>query len=289
MRIYLRITLTAAMAAGLAAADVTFDQMVRFTGGSMVEMIRRMANNPMISRKGGGAASAFQDQKFTVYIKGSKMARIGQATSTITDADAGTVTVINNERRTYMTQTFDEIRQRMEQAQQRMHQQGGNLQFDVKTDTTGQTRTIDGKSAGEVVLTLTAQSSSANGQMIVKVHSWLIAADAAMQEARDFYKRLGQKFSYAFGGSPALGPAAGGISAAYREMMNLDGYPILSEIAVTGVASPMAMVGGGDPNAPLIKTETESSKFVSGPVDDSKFAVPAGYTQEQLGGARLPQ
>lgn len=278
----LRTILIGALTAGCALADVTFDQTVKFTGGSMVEMMHRMASNPMLGRKGGGFASAFQDQTYSVYIKGSKMARIGPVTSTIIDLDAGTITTVNNERRTYTTQTFDEMQQRMEQAQQHMNhgQPAADVQFDVKIDKTGQPRTIDGKDAAETVLTLTAKSAGANGQMAVRVDSWLVAPDAAMHDASDFYKRLSQKFAYAFAGSPGLGSAGTGIAAAYREMMKLDGYPLVSDISISGVSTPMPAMGG-DPNAPVITTETQSSHFVSGPIDDSKFAIPAGFTQEQ--------
>lgn len=263
---------------------------MKFTGGSMIEMVHRMANNPMLGRKGGGFAAAFQDQNYTIYVKGSKMARIGPSMSNIIDLNAGTMTIVNNDRHTYSTQTFDEMRQRMEEMQQRMHQgQSGDIQFDVKTSKTGQTRTIDGKTATETVLTLTAQSSGANGQMVVKVDSWLIEPDAAMQEVVEFYKGLSQKFAYAFAGSPGMGAAGAGINAAYREMMKLGGYPVLSDIEVSGAAAPMMPMGGGDPNAPLIKTETQSSNFATGPVDDSKFAIPPGYTQEQPGPRGRPQ
>jgi hypothetical protein len=289
LRTSVRIGLVGAFAASFALADVTFDQTIKFTGGSMVEMMKRMANNPMLGRKGGGFAAAFQDQTFTVYVKGSKMARIGNVTSTITDLDAGTMTTINNERHTYNTQTFDQMRQRMEEMQARMNhgQPGGDVQFDVKVDKTAQTRNIDGKTAVDTVLTLTAKSSGANGQMVVKVDAWVIEADAAMQEVRDYYKRLSQKFAYAFGGSPGMGSAGAGINAAYRELMKMDGYPVVSDIAVIGAGSPMMAMGGqGDPNAPTITMETQSSRFVAGAVDDSKFAIPAGYTQEQPGAGR---
>jgi hypothetical protein len=283
LRSFLHIALIGALAASCALADVTFDQTMKYTGGSLVEMVHRMASNPMLGRMGGGLAGALQDQKFTVYIKGSKMARVGATTSSITDLDAGTMTIVNNERHTYRTQTFEEMRQQLEQMQQRMNrgQAGGDIQFDVKVDNTGQTRTIDGKTAADTVLTLTAKSASANGQMVVKVDAWVIKAESAMQEVRDYYKRLSEKFAYAFAGSPGLGAAGAGINAAYREMMKLDGYPVMTDIAVSGVASPMMQGGGGDSNAPMITMETQSSNFVVGPVDDSKFAIPAGYTQEQ--------
>ena len=68
-----------------------------------------------------------------------------------------------------------------------------------------------------------------------------------------------------------------------KEASKLDGYTILTDIDVSGVSSPMLAAMGSannDTNAPLIKLEVQSSNFVSGTIDDSKFAVPAGYTEQ---------
>jgi hypothetical protein len=289
LRSAVRVGFIGALAVTGALADVTFDQSVKFTGGSMIEMMRRMANNPLIGRMGGGAmATAFQDQTFTVYVKGNKMARIGQTTSTITDLDAGTITIINNEKHTYSTETFDEMRQHLDEMQQRMNRGSGgsDIQFDVKIDKTGQSRTIDGETATEDIITLTAKPGSTNSQMAVRMDAWLIPPNASTRELADYFKRLSEKFIYAFGAMPGLGAAASGINAAGRAVMQLDGYPVLSEMQISGVASPMMGRSNTDPNAPFITTETRASKFVSGPVDDSKFGIPEGYTQEQPRGRR---
>lgn len=271
----------AAIAAGCLLADVTYDQTVKFTGGTVVDMMRRFANNPMIGRKGGAMAAAFEDQNYTVYIKGSKMARIGGMASTIIDLDAGTITTVNNQSHTYRTQTFEEMRERLERSQRAMHQEAASdLQFDVKVDKTGQTRTIDGQSATEDIVTLTAKPGSANSQMAVKVDLWLTPGNGATHEIADYYKRLSAKYAFAFGGSPGLGSAGAGINAAMKAALQLDGYPVTTDIEVSGVASPMMGQANADPNAPFLKMETHSSNFAAGPVDDSKFGIPAGYTQE---------
>jgi hypothetical protein len=290
LRLCLRTGFLAAFAASCLLADVRFEQTVKFTGGSMVEMMKRLANNPMLGRRGGAMAAAFQDQTYTVYIKGGKMARVGTVTSSITDLDAGTMTTINNERHTYSTQTFDELRQRLEQAQQAMNrgQAVPDIQFDVKIDKTGQTRTIDGQTATESIITLTAKPGSANSQMTVKLDAWLVAPNDSTREIGDYYKRLSAKFAYAFGGSPGFGAAGSGINAAMKAALQLEGYPVLSDLEVSGVTSPMMGPGSADANAPFMQIETHSSNFALGAVDDSKFAIPAGYTQEQPGAGGRP-
>jgi hypothetical protein len=81
------------LAAGCLWADVTYTETTKYTGGTLLEMTQRMASNPIMGRLAGGRLqSAFQDQTATVYVKGAKMARVGQALTTIFDLDAGTVT-----------------------------------------------------------------------------------------------------------------------------------------------------------------------------------------------------
>jgi hypothetical protein len=267
-------------------ADVTYNESVKYTGGTMLDMVHRMANMPMIGRMaGGGLKNAFQDENYTIYVKGAKMARLGGLLSSIYDLDAGTITTINNDKKTYTVQTFEELRQQMEKMQQRMNRgQAPSVDFDMKVENTGQKRDINGQTAAETIMTMTAKTSGANGQMIVKVHAWLTPPDPAMQEAVDYSKRLAEKFQYAFAGfSPALGGATTGINAAMKEAMKQNGYPVLTDVEVSGVSSPMAAMGGGgsDPNAPAIQMETQNSNFATGGVDDSKFSVPAGYKEVQ--------
>ncbi len=279
------VLMLALAASQSALADVTYTETTKYTGGTLIEMTQRMASNPIMGRLGGGRlAAAFQDQTSTTFVKGNKMARVGNLTTTIFDLDAGTLTTINNERHTYSVATFEEMRQRMEEMQQRMNKgKGGELEFDVKVDKTGQSRTIDGQTASEAMVTLTAKNSSAQGQMVVKTDAWLVPPTSATSELLDFQRKLAQKFAYAFAGAPSLGPAMGGMNAAMSEVRKLDGYPILSDISVSGVSSPMAAMGGGesDPKAPLIQMETHVGSVTAGPVDDSKFTVPAGFKQEK--------
>lgn len=284
MKLCLQIGLLAGFSAALLPADASYTQVTKFTGGTAVEMAKKMANMPMIGRLGGGAMrDAFEDQHYDVYVKGNKMARLGGMISTIYDLDAGTITTINNTKQTYTTMTFDEMREQIERMQQRMnrrHNGGGNLQFDTKVEKTGQTRTIDRQNATETLITMTAKSDSegGNGQMVVKTHAWLVPLSAPTRELVDFSRRLGEKFAYAYGSSPMMGAAAGGLGAAMKSAFSQDGYPIETDVEVSGVAGPM---GGGDSSAPFMQMETQSSNYATGAVDAAKFSVPAGYKEEK--------
>ncbi len=294
MKRLLRSAVFAGFAAGCLLADVTYNQNVKYTGGTLLDMVHRMANMPMIGRMGGGMMkTAFQDQTFNVFIKGAKMARLGQSLSTIYDLDAGTITTVNNENQTYFVQTFDQLREQMQRMQERMNRgKSGDLQYDIKVENTGQTRDINGQKAPETVMTLTAKPETGYSGMVIKVHLWSVEPNEAMKEAVDYQKRLAHKFAYAFAGlSPAFGGAGAGINAAMKEAMEQNGYPVLSEIELTGLHSPMANnpmmhENSGDPNVPALQMQTESSNFATGVVDDSKFSVPAGYKEQQPRGMR---
>lgn len=273
-----RIAVLAVSTVSILLADVTYDQSIKYTGGSVLEIARMMAKNPMLGHRAGGLGSAFQDQQFTVYIKGSKMARIGQSTSTLIDLDAGTMTTVNNQAHTYNTRTFEQMRQQLEAMQ---HSQG-EMQFDVNIDKSGKTQDIDGQTATETMVTITAKPGSSNPNLVVRLDDWMLAATASTREVVEFLKRLSEKYTLALGG---MGPAASGINAAMNAALQLDGYPALSNMSVSGVTAPM-MNQKGDPNAPFLTSETRSSNFISRPVDDSIFAVPAGYTQEQPSAGR---
>lgn len=278
----IRIGVIASMAACGLLGDVSYHQTTKFTGGSLVDMMKKMASMPLIGRMGGGAMkTAFSDQQQDVYIKGNRMASIGPLMSILYDLDAGTITTINHEKSTYSTMTFEEMRQQMEQTQQRMHKNTGqDIEFDVQVSDTGQTRTIDGQPATEKLLTMTAKQASKDGQMVIKSHMWLVAATPPMREVAEFHKKMAAKAAFAMGGfSPAMGSASTGLQAAMKEAFEQNGYPALMETEVSGVVAGMGQ--GGDPNEPVIRTETQTGNFVTAPVDDGKFAIPAGYKQEK--------
>jgi|GEM_PF-3300174 len=286
MKVFLRFGAAAAISVAILGADVTYTQTAKFEGGSLVEMMQKMASMPMMGRM----KQAFEDQHYNVFVKGNKMARWSQMTSSIYDLDAGTVTNIDNAKRTYSTMTFEEMQQRADQMQQRMNKgQTPDLEFDVKMDASGKTHVIDGQTAKEVVITMTAKQASAQGQMVVVTHAWLVPLTPATKELLEFQRKLSSKFVYAFGGmGPGLGSAGKGLSAAMKEAMNQDGYPVLTDVSISGVTAamgPMAAMGGGksDPNTPLIQLQTQNQNFAPAAVDDSKFLVPAGFKEDKRG------
>ena len=287
MKETIRIAVLSGAAASCLFADASYSETVRFEGGSLVEMMRGVANGPMGKMMG----QAFQDQTFAVYVKGNKMARIGTLTSTITDLDAGTMTNINHTKKTYTVTTFEE----MKQMQSRMKSGDTNVDFNIKVDKTGNTKKIDGQAATEYLMTMTAKDAGAGGGMKVVSNVWLVPSEPGADEVRAFYKKVAAQYKDALtgGGSPMMGGAMKGMAAASAQLTTMDGVAVETHMQVSGVASPMGPMAqqGGDPNAPAMIMATENKNYSNAAVDDAKFAIPEGYQKVErgMGRGRPPQ
>ncbi len=294
MKAPIRIVILAATAVSCLLADASFSETVRFEGGALVDMIRGMANGPM----GKTAGQAFQDQTYAVYVKGNKMARIGPNTSSITDLDAGNITNINHTKKTYYVTTFEEMKQMQAQASGRMKGSDANLDFDIKVDKTGNTKKIDGQTATEYLLTMTAKDAGGpGGGMKIVSYVWMVPSEPGSAEIRAFFKKLSAQYRDAFagGGNPMMGGMMKGLAAANAHLATMDGVAVETHMEVSGGASPMGPMApqGGDPNAPAMIMGNETKNYASGPVDDAKFAIPDGYQKVDRGmgrrGGRPPQ
>ena len=249
MKHFLAAGLLSLAGAACLLGDVTYQETVKYTGGSMVDMMRNMSSSPIGKMMGGRMGRALQDQNSTVYLKGNKMARTGQETSTIIDLDAGTITTVDNQHRNYTVMTFDEMNQRMKEMQEKMSRRGGSgadINFDVKVDPTGNTRTIDGQPAKEFIMTMTASGQQGAG-MHIRSDMWTVASLPGGDELRDFYKRLSAKMNYAFGGmNPMMGSASQGLAQLAKETQKLEGHSVQQETSISGVQGGMPMMGGGN-------------------------------------------
>jgi hypothetical protein len=290
MKIGFRVGVTLFAAATFCLGDVSYQETVHYTGGTLLDMMKSMQTGIMGKMVGGRMGKALQDQTHKVYLKGNKMARIGTETSSIFDLDAGTMSTIDHERKTYSTVTFDEMNQRMEEMKSRMSKNSGqapDIKFDVKVEETSNTRTIDGQSAKEYIMTLTASGQEGAG-MKVRSEMWTVSSVSGEDELRAFQKKLAEKLANMSGFNPMMGAANTGLSQLAKEGMKLKGYPLEQNVAISGVQSPMnpmmAMRGGGnnsDPNAPFLVMTTTSGSFSGSVPDDTVFQIPAGYKEQK--------
>ncbi len=166
-----------------------------------------------------------------------------------------------------------------------------NLNFDIKSDRTGNTKKIDGQTATEYLMTMTAKDTSGpSGGMKVVSHVWMVPSEPGAPEIRAFLKKLSAQYKDAFasGGNPMMGGMMKGLSAANAHLATMDGVAVETHMEVSGVASPMGPMApqGSDPNAPAMIMGNENKNYASGPVDDSKFLVPDGYQKVERGAGR---
>jgi len=253
-------------------ADVTYIDKVHYNGGTMIDMAKKMASSPMGARMG----QSFQDRTYTVYVKGNKMARVSETTTTIMDYDAGSMTNIDHARKTYSVITFDQIKQMQERMQQMTHSQG---EFDVNVSKTGKTKMIDGQTASETIITAT---SKAGATAKFKSDVWTVSSVPGADELHAFHLKAATANADAFGGAGMMGGAGQAMAAAGREALRLGTVPVETETQIFGVAA-MPMGGAPDPDAVAIDFTSTQSGWSTNAVDDSQFAVPAGYTKQDRG------
>jgi hypothetical protein len=207
----------------------------------------------------------------TNAVKGNRKATLNDATGRIVDLAEEKIYDLDMKRKTYTVTTFEELRQRMREAQQKAEenakrQQGGEQQqqpsgkeidvdFDVKE--TGQTKQIAGHDTRQVIMTITLREKGKtleeSGGMVVTSDSWLARPIAAMQELAEFEMKYWK----------AIAPEAAGVSAEQmaalaamypmikqgmerlgQESAKLEGTPLATTVTFEGVKSKEQLAQG---------------------------------------------
>ena len=228
-------------------ADFHYTESTKITGGSMLGMMKlagtfskqaRQIGDPMIS---------------AVYVKGNRMARVNQENSEIIDLDKETITHIDHQKRQYYTITFQQMKERLEEAQREAakHRQEKaapksepanttDMKFDVAVRNTGAKRQFSGLGANESILTLTMQATDQktgqSGNLAMSNDLWLTPEIPGYQEVRDFNIRYAKKLGAVYGSVMApmvasmqsqMKPgSAQGFSEMANQVSKLKGIPI---------------------------------------------------------------
>jgi hypothetical protein len=338
MRKLLPVVFVFAMCSSL-WADFTYQETTQITGGALLSMMRlggpftRGAREPIVS---------------THMIKGDRMATVTKDRTTIIDLDKENITTIDYGKKTYSVMTFAEMKQMMEDMSRRMQQRRGQktddpnveANFKVSAKTTGQTKTVQGLSAKEMVLTMAIEGSNTktgeSGAMTVVSDGWF-AKVAGYDEVKAFHRKMAEKMGYMYGsGMNQMGMMRADVGKGFeevaKEMAKIDGVPVENVIKMTGTANgaenssasdqrPQQQQDAGTPTSPaaalgrlagiggfgrrkkteeqpqqapaeqqqsgsassgtLIETTTQLTNYSTGPVDGSKFEIPAGFKQVQ--------
>jgi hypothetical protein len=243
------------VAGGPALADVkTRDKtQVKFEGflGGMAGMF--------------GGKAAREGMVVTNAVKGDRKVELNDSTGRIVDLKEEKVYELDMKNKTYKVTTFEELRRRMREAQERAQKEAPKeekpqpqeqgkptreyeVDFDVKE--TGQKKEIAGYSAREVVMTVTVREKGKtleeSGGMVMTSNSWLGPAIPAMKELAQFDMRYWKAIAPEASGMSAEQMAA--VMAMYPMMKNamermkaegtkLEGTPLATTTVFEGVKS----------------------------------------------------
>ena len=167
-----------------------------------------------------GGKAAKEGVVTTVAVKGDRKAEMNDSFGRLVDLKEEKVYELDVKKKTYEVITFDELRRRMREAREKAEKEAPKedkaqeqdkpareleVDFDVKE--TGQTRSVAGHTAKEVVITVTVREKGRaledSGGMVMTSSSWMAPAIPAMKELSDFERRYWK----------AIAPEVSGMSA----------------------------------------------------------------------------
>jgi hypothetical protein len=241
------VALAAMVAAGArVAADVKTEEkgLVTFEGalGRIVNLFGgRAAREGIVSQ---------------VAVKADRKMTISEQHGQIVDLREEKVYDLDMKRKTYKVTTFDELRRRLREAEERAEKESKEeepgaepqprekadkeMEVDFSVKETGEKKAIAGYDAREIVMTVTIREKGRaiedSGGLVATAHTWLGPRLDAMKEIAEFEQRYAQKLErpWAAGASaeqmaaalalyPMLKPALGKIQT---ENVNMDGTPL---------------------------------------------------------------
>lgn len=194
--------ITIAMTAPFAYADVKKEErnQVSFSG-----MLGRMVNL-------FGGRSAKEGIVSTVAVSGDrKMTTTGDTAGQIVDLKEEKIYDLDLRRKTYKVTTFEELRQRMREAEQKAREnapreskdeqpqkQGKEFEIDFDVKNTGQTKNIGGFDTRQVIATIAVREKGRklddSGGIVMTVDTWLTKT-ASLKEIADFERRYFEKLA----------------------------------------------------------------------------------------------
>jgi hypothetical protein len=225
-----------AVAAGTLLADFTYQETSTVTGGAIAAMLKVA---------GVFSKSAREPIQATVSVKGDRMLHRSKTHASVIDLSTQTITSIDFQKKTYSVMTFDEMKQALEQMQQRMKQNDkGEMKFSVSAKATGNTKPISGFDCKEMVMTMTMEGtdekSGQKGGMTITTDMWIGQGVPGYGEVRNFYRRMAEKLNWTPGGNMFMQnpDAAKGMAEVYKEVAKLDGVPMQQMITMGAAGQP---------------------------------------------------
>jgi len=263
---------------GSMRADFSYQQTSQITGGSMQAMMR-MA--------GAFSKQAREPMAATVMVSGHRMAHVNAHTAQIIDVDKETITDINFDKKTYTVMTFAQMKQMLDDMSKRMQQkqtENADLHYKASAKDTGQTKTINGLTAREVLVTITMEGTDKKtgdtGSMDATSDMW-IAPVAGYEEVRSFYRIYAGKMGMMPGQNMGIVAAQPGMAKAmgdlYKEMAKVDGTPVQMITRLGGV-------GGGTASGASNSGTQQQQQTQAGSQTAGQTAAGAALGRLGLGG-----
>ena len=267
------------LVSAMSNADFKYTQTSQITGGAMAGMAKAL----------GIFGKRISEPTQTVtYVKGSFL-RTDHADGSyqIIDLDGRRFIQVFPEKSSYSVMTFDQMRDAMTKAEQRMreqmqqqtHDQNANVTFTPKINVkpTGRSQTLLGQNAQEVNIRidLEMQATGQNqvpqkGSISTTLDSWIAPSVSGYGEVGNFYKRMATEIGWTpnsgFAGEPRMSQA---MTALYQAGKIPSGLPLLQVISLTGA-------GGPPQGAAQPQTSADASS--------SDAATPSGAAAKALGG-----
>jgi hypothetical protein len=285
----------------------------------------------MLGRMAGmfGGKAMKEGVEATNAVRGNRKIELNELTGRIIDLKEEKVYDLDMKKKTYEVTTFEELRRRLREAQEKARQQAGReegreqpqqqekpakeyeVDFDVKE--TGQTRSIAGYDARQVISTVTVREKGRTleeaGGAVMTVDSWLGPDLPALKELAEFDMKYAKAINPDVAGMSAEQMAA--VVALYpmltsaserlqQESAKLRGTPLSTTTTFEGVKGKeqteeqqKQSSGGGlggmlarrmmkkdDKPRTTVFTLNHETLEVSGSVSENDVAIPAGFKQK---------
>jgi hypothetical protein len=259
-----RLIVRALLIIGLTGCAAGLRAEVKTEEKSQVKMEGMMGR--MMGMFGGKAAK--EGEVNTVAVKGDRKVTANEYTSEIIDLGEQKIYQLDLKKKTYEVVTFEEMRRRLEQAQEKAAKAAkdqtkeakqppadAQMQIDFSLKESGQTKAINGYDCREVVATIAAHEQGKaleeSGGMVMTSHIWLGPKIPALKELADFELRYAKAMDLGagFGGSAEQMAMAMAMYPAMKEMIgkmqaenvNMEGAQIFTEMTMETVKNQAQM------------------------------------------------
>jgi hypothetical protein len=208
-----------------------------------------------------GGKAAKEGTVNTVAIKGNRKMTASESAGEIIDLSEQKVYNLDLKKKTYEVLTFDEMRRRLREAQEKASKAAKEnakeekppserqMEFDFSSKESGQKRLINGYDCREVVMTITGHEKGKTledgGGMVMTSHIWLGPSIPAVKEIAEFSRRYIQALGEAFnlGNSAEQMTMASAMYPGMKDMIgkmevenvNMEGAQILTEMTMESV------------------------------------------------------